>query len=99
MSSEEPPSPPAATGSGDIPSAVSSTQAVQSPFGASEKIFAPHLRHTLITLIIAPDLACVPILYCVKFCPALCANHTDEIAQLAFDIRGSCNGMSNFLAQ
>jgi len=27
--------------------------AVQSPLGASEKIFAPHLRQILITLIIA----------------------------------------------
>jgi hypothetical protein len=27
--------------------------AVQSPFGASEKIFAPHLRQILVTLIIA----------------------------------------------
>src|SRR5215470_10416859 len=88
---------PAATGSGKIPSAVSSTHAVQSPFGASEKIFAPHLRHTLITLIMARDSACVPILYCVKFCPVLCANHSNQIAQLVFDIGGSRNGMSNFL--
>jgi hypothetical protein len=35
------------------PSAVSSKHAVQSPLGASEKIFALHLRQTLITLIIA----------------------------------------------
>jgi hypothetical protein len=39
------------------PSAVSKTHAVQSPRGASEKIFAPHLRQTLITLIIARDSA------------------------------------------
>src|SRR5213593_141651 len=56
-----------ATASGEIPSAVSSTHAVQSPRGASEKIFAPHLRQTLITLIIARDSACVLILYCVEF--------------------------------
>src|SRR6476660_3480504 len=88
-----------ATASGEIPSAVSSTHAVQSPFGASEKIFAPHLRQILNTLIIARDSACFPILYCVKFCPALCANHSKQIAQLVFDIAGSRNGMSNFLAQ
>src|SRR6266566_1444015 len=87
------------TGSGKIPSAVSSTHAVQSPRGASEKIFAPHLRQTLITLIIARDSACVPILYCVKFCPALCANHSNQITQLIFDIAGSRNGIGNFLAQ
>src|SRR4029450_7773511 len=79
-----------ATGeSGKIPSAVSSTHAVQRPRGASEKIFAPHLRQTLITLIIGRDSACVPILYCVKFCPALCANHSNQITQLVFDIAGS----------
>src|SRR6266487_1739742 len=60
-----------ATASGEIPSAVSSTHAVQSPLGASEKIFAPHLRQTLITLIIARDSTCVLILYCVKFCQRL----------------------------
>src|SRR5215470_14539976 len=97
--STRPGSPTPATATGPIPSAVSSTQAVQSPFGASEKIFAPHLRQTLITLIIARDSACVPILYCVKFCPALCANHSNQIAQFAFDIAGSRNGMGNFLAQ
>jgi hypothetical protein len=57
--------------SGEIPSAVSSTHAVQSPLGASERIFAPHLRQILITLIIARDSACVLILYCVKFCHIL----------------------------
>ena len=40
----------------DIPSAVSSAQAVQRPFGASEKIFAPHFRQSLITLIMVADL-------------------------------------------
>src|SRR5206468_4616680 len=62
---------PGTGASGKIPSAVSSTHAVQSPLGASERIFAPHLRQTLITLIIARDSACVPILYCVKFCQRL----------------------------
>src|SRR6266545_679428 len=90
---------PAAEGSGEIPSAVSSTHAVQSPLGASEKILAPHLRHTLITLIMARDSACVPILYCVKFCPALFANHSNQITQLVFDIAGSRNGIGNFFAQ
>src|SRR4029453_2387936 len=71
---------PAATASGKIPSAVSSTHAVQSPLGASEKIFAPHLRQTLITLIIARDSACVLILYCVEFCRVLCANHSNQIS-------------------
>src|SRR5437773_12520047 len=88
-----------ATASGKIPSAVSSMHAVQSPLGASEKIFAPHLRQILNTLIIARDSACVSILYCVKFCSALCANHSNQITQLVFDIAGSRNGMSNFLAQ
>src|SRR5437016_10641627 len=88
-----------ATASGKIPSAVSSMHAVQSPLGASEKIFAPHLRQTLNTLIIARDSACVLILYCVKFYRALCANDSNQITQLVFDIAGSRNGMSNFLAQ
>src|SRR6476646_4627427 len=87
-----------AIASGKI-SAVSSTHAVQRPFGASEKIFARHLRQTLITLIIGRDSACVPILYCVKFCPALCANHSNQITQLVFDIAGSRNGIGNFFAQ
>src|SRR5436190_17795584 len=62
---------PATGTSGKIPSAVSSTHAVQTPRGASEKIFAPHLRQILVTLIMARDSACVPILYCVKFCQRL----------------------------
>src|SRR3954453_9536263 len=65
--------------SGKIPSAVSSTHAVHSPFGASEKIFAPHLRQILITLIIARESACVLILYCVEFCRVLRANHRNQI--------------------
>src|SRR5207248_11087224 len=94
-----PESPPPATGaSGKIPSAVSSTHAVQSPLGASEKIFAPHLRQILNTLIIARDSTCVLILYCVKFCQALCANHSNQITQLVFDIGGNRNGIGNFLA-
>src|SRR5262245_45084413 len=99
MSSSEPQSSPAATASGEIPSAVSSTHAVQSPLGASEKIFAPHLRQTFVTLIIARDSACCLIFYCVQFCRVLCANHGNEIAQLIFDIAWRRNGMSNFLAQ
>src|SRR6266508_3811503 len=90
---------PATGTSGKIPSAVSSTHAVQSPLGASEKILAPHLRQALITLIIARDSACVPILYCVKFCRALFANHSNQITQLVFDIAGSRNGIGNFFAQ
>src|SRR6266576_6858730 len=43
---------PATGASGKIPSAVSSTHAVQSPLGASEKIFAPHLRQTLLAVFI-----------------------------------------------
>src|SRR5206468_8258200 len=43
---------PAAEGSGEIPSAVSSTHAVQSPLGASEKILAPHFRQTLLAVFI-----------------------------------------------
>jgi hypothetical protein len=35
-----------------LPSAVSSTHPVQSPSGASENIFAPHFRQSLITLAI-----------------------------------------------
>src|SRR5438309_943591 len=99
-SSSCPESPTPATGaSGKIPSAVSSMHAVQSPLGASEKIFAPHLRQTLITLIIARGSACVLILYCVEFCRVLCANDGNQITQLVFDIGGSRNGMSYFLAQ
>src|SRR5690349_18916813 len=56
VSSAEPLSTPAAGASGTVPSAVSSTQAVQRPLGASEKIFVPHLRQTLITLIITRGL-------------------------------------------
>src|SRR5437016_6725465 len=90
----------AATGAfGKIPSAVSSTHAVQSPRGASEKIFAPHLRQILNTLIIARDSACVLILYCVELCRVLCANHSNQITQFVFDIAGSGNGIGNFLAQ
>src|SRR6266480_5355642 len=99
MSSAEPPSSPAATASGKIPSAVSSTHAVQRPLGASEKIFAPHLRQILITLIIARDSSCVLILYCVEFCRVLCANYSNQITQLVLDIAGSRNGIGNFLAQ
>src|SRR5207237_10281013 len=69
-----------ATASGKIPSAVSSMHAVQSPLGASEKIFAPHLRQTLITLIIARDSACVLILYCVELCRVLLANYSYPIS-------------------
>src|SRR5438874_7176202 len=97
-SSTLPESPSPGTGtSGKIPSAVSSTHAVQSPLGASEKIFAPHLRQILVTLIIARDSAWVPNLYCVKFCQALCANHSNQIAQLVFDIPRRRNGIGNFL--
>src|SRR2546430_12602947 len=62
---------PATGASGEIPSAVSSTHAVQSPRGASEKIFAPHLRQILNTLIIVRDSTCVLILYCVELCQRL----------------------------
>jgi len=91
--------PPATAASGKIPSAVSKTHAVQSPLGASEKILAPHLRQTLITLIIARDSTGVLILYCVELCRVLCANHSNQIPQLVFDIAGSRNGIGNFLAQ
>src|SRR5947209_13884920 len=60
-SSTLPESPTPGTGtSGKISSAVSSTHAVQRPLGASEKIFAPHLRQILITLIICPRLGVRP---------------------------------------
>src|SRR6476659_7580337 len=52
---EAPGSPTPATTSGKPPSAVSSTQPVQSPSGASEKIFARHFRQTLITLAIGHE--------------------------------------------
>src|ERR1700758_2239142 len=94
-----PGSPTPATASMKIPSAVSSAHAVQSPLGASEKIFAPHFRQTLITLIIARDSVCVPILHCVEFCRLLRASHSNQITQLVLDIAGGRNGMSNFLAQ
>src|SRR6476659_1278904 len=53
--SEAPRSPTPATAPGSIPSAVSSTQPVQSPSGASEKIVVPHFRQTLITLAIGHE--------------------------------------------
>src|SRR5215475_7584142 len=99
MSSAEPPSPPSATASDSIPTAASSTHAVQRPLGASEKIFAPHLRQTLITLIIARDVASVAILYCVKFCPVLCANDSNQVTQFVFDIGRSRDGIGDFLTQ
>src|SRR5437899_6032084 len=46
-------SPAVTKSSAKTPSAVSSMQPVQSPFGESEKIFAPHFRQILATLIIA----------------------------------------------
>src|SRR5262245_22331395 len=47
----------------------------------------------------ARDPACVFILYCAEFCRVLCANYSNQITQLVFDIAGSRNGISNFLAQ
>ena len=44
-----------------LPSALFSTHPGQSPSGASEKIFAPHFRQILITLIIVESLAQLPI--------------------------------------
>src|SRR4029077_20000463 len=52
--------PPATAASGKFPSAVFSTHLAQSPSGASEKIFAPHFRQILITLIIVESFAHAP---------------------------------------
>src|SRR5206468_10351843 len=76
------------TASGKIPSAVSSAQAVQSPFGASEKIFAPHFRQTLITVIIPAACSSSLLLYCVKFWQILRPKHGDQMARCNKSFRG-----------
>src|SRR6266849_10510700 len=86
---------PAATGSGKIPSAVSSAQAVQSPLGASEKIFAPHFRQTLVTRIIVVEISCFTV-YCVKFGRTLRANYSNEMTQFVFNVAGSRNRVRDF---
>src|SRR5882672_8588979 len=68
-------SPAATDGSGNIPSAVSSTHPVQSSSGASEKIFAPHFRQILIILIIAGELLAHSPMYFVKFYRTLSSYH------------------------
>jgi hypothetical protein len=73
-------------------------QPVQSPFGASEKIFAPHFRQILVTRIIVAEISCFTV-YCVKFGRALCPNHSNEMTQFVFNIAGSRNRVGNFLSQ
>src|SRR6266446_439968 len=98
-SSSLPESPtPATDASGKIPSAVSSVQPVQSPFGESEKIFAPHFRQILVTRIIVAEISCFTV-YCVKFGRTLRPNYSNEMTQFVFNIAGSRNRVSDFLAQ
>src|SRR6058998_1812210 len=78
-------SPAVTKSSAKTPSAVSSMQPVQSPFGASEKIFAPHFRQILVTLIIAGDSSRFT-LYCVKFGRTLRPNHSNYMTQFVFNI-------------
>src|SRR5436853_4950501 len=87
-----------ATGSGKSSSAVSSVQPVQSPLGASEKIFAPHFRQILVTRIIVAEISCFTV-YCVKFGRTLRANYSNEMTQFVFNIAGSRNRVGDFLAQ
>src|SRR6266705_4586386 len=93
-----PGSSPLATISEKTPSAVSSMQPVQSPCGASEKIFAPHFRQILVTLIIVAEISCFTV-YCVKFGRTLRANYSNEMTQFVFNIAGSRNRVGDFLAQ
>src|ERR1051326_3826070 len=89
---------PPATASGNSPSAVSSIQPVQSPFGASEKIFAPHFRQILVTRIIGWEWSCF-IVYCVKLNPPLRPDHRNQMTQFVFNITRSRNRVGNFLPQ
>jgi hypothetical protein len=91
-------SPAVTKSSAKTPSAVSSMQPVQSPFGASEKIFAPHFRQILVTRIIVAEISCFTV-YCVKFGRTLRANYSNEMTQFVFNIAGSRNRVSDFLAQ
>jgi hypothetical protein len=76
---------------------------VQSPSGASEKIFAPHFRQILITLIIVGESLAralpLSLLYCVRFYHTLCSYRRNQMAQLIFDIAGRRNRVGNFLSQ
>jgi hypothetical protein len=73
-------------------------QPVQSPLGASERICAPHFRQILVTLIIVAEISCFTV-YCVKFGRTLRANYSNEMTQFVFNIAGSRNRVSDFLAQ
>ena len=91
-------SPAVTKSSAKTPSAVSSMQPVQSPFGESEKIFAPHFRQILITRIIVAEISCFTV-YCVKFGRTLRANYSNEMTQFVFNIARSGNRVGDFLAQ
>ena len=82
------------------PSPVSNRQAVQSPSGASAKISAPHFRQTLGALLICGESSvALPIVYCAEFYHTLRSQHSDQMAQLIFDIAGNGNSVTDFFAQ
>src|SRR5438067_5747174 len=41
----------------------------------------------------------LPVLYCAKFYHTLRSQHSDQMAQLIFDIAGNGNGVADFLSQ
>src|ERR1043166_676620 len=41
----------------------------------------------------------LPIMYCAEFCHTLRSQHTDQVAQLIFDIAGNGNSVADFVAQ
>src|SRR6266513_4845569 len=89
----------ATVSSSGVRSAVSSTQRVHSPSGASEKIFVPHFRQTLVTVIMTGELlAHSPSWYCVKFYRTLSCYYRNYMAQLIFDIARRSNCVGNFLS-
>src|SRR5206468_12582269 len=96
--STEPQSSPAATAPESALTAVSSTQPVQSPSGASERIFVPHFRQALITLIMIGALAKCSLLYFAKFYRTLSSYYRDEMAQLVFNVGGRSNRMGNLFS-
>jgi hypothetical protein len=71
---------------------------MHSPFGASEKIFAPHFRQILVTRIIAGESSRL-IVYCVKFGRALRPDHSNQMTQFVFNIAGCRDRVSDFLTQ
>ena len=41
----------------------------------------------------------LPIMYCAEFCHTLRSQHSDQMAQLIFDIAGDGNSVADFLSQ